>query len=155
MSKPEKKPKKMTPPKKAAKKPKVKKSEGSEPLNLKEKVTALLSLGPSHSAVAQLADLENKDQLWIVELVIPPGCFMARALPEPVDMKALDAEIDESVQALQTGSPVKNRYILFIPWCGAHGRRVVECLTEFIPEPKLPFTPRQLFDVEATFRACQ
>ena len=134
---------------------KAKKAKKGQRPGPKDAISAVLKLVPNHPAHAQLADPENDGRVWVVELVIPPGCFMARSLPEPVDMKALDAEIDVSVQALRTGSPVKNRYVLFVPWCGAHGRRVVECLTEFIPNPKLPFSSRELFDLEATFRAVQ
>jgi hypothetical protein len=134
---------------------KATKSKKGRQRSPKDVISSVLKLVPNHPALAQLADPENDGRTWIVELVFPPGCFMARSLPEPVDMKALDAEIEVSIQALQTGSPVKSRYVLFVPWCGAHGRRVVECLTEFIPNPKLPFSPRELFDVEATFRALQ
>jgi hypothetical protein len=119
----------------------------------KDAISSVLKLLPNHPAHAQLADPENKDRVWVVELVIPPGCFMARSLPEPVDMRALDAEIDVSIQALRTGSPVKCRYVLFVAWSGAHSRRTVEYLTESIPNPKLPFSYSELFNLDAVFHA--
>ena len=100
---------------------------------------------------AELRDPENVGRVGIVELVFPAGVFMARSLPEPVDRNALNAEIEESVQALQTGSPVQNRYFLFVPWSGAHGRRIVEALTESVPSPKAPLSSGDLFELECVF----
>jgi hypothetical protein len=139
---------------KSPKKPSKKAAKVQRP-SPKDAIAAVLKLVPNHPLHAQLEDPENAGRVWVVELVIPPGCFMARSLPEPVDMQALDAEIKVSVEALRTGKPVKGRYVLFVPWSGAHGRRIVECLTDHIPHPKLPFSSLQLYDLDATFRAVQ
>jgi hypothetical protein len=139
MSKPQKKP--------------AKKSTKPKRRSSKEVVAGVLKLVPTHPLHAELADPENQGRTWVVELVFPPGCFMARSLPDPVDMRALDAEIELSIKALQTGSPVKSRYVLFVPYSGGHARRTVEGLARFIPNPKLPFTPMQLFDLDAIFHA--
>jgi hypothetical protein len=135
---------------KPKKKPSKKTAKG-QPRSPKDAISSVLKLVPNHPAHAQLADLENDGRVWVAELVIPPGCFMARSIPEPVEMKALNAEIEVSAHALRTDSPAKSRYMLFVPWSGAHARRIVEYLTESIPKPKLPFSYRELFDLDAMF----
>jgi hypothetical protein len=103
---------------KPKKKPSKKTAKG-QPRSPKDAISSVLKLVPNHPAHAQLADPENDGRVWVAELVIPPGCFMARSIPEPVDMKALNAEIEVSAHALRTGSPAKSRYMLFVPWSGA------------------------------------
>jgi hypothetical protein len=138
----------MPPKKKPSSKPK-------ENLSPKERMESLLALMPQHPLHEELSDPENAGRTWVVELVFPAGCFMARSLPEPVDMAALDAEIADSVAALQTGESTNSRHLLFLPYSGGHARRIVEALTEEIPSPKLPMAPRDLYAMDGIFRVVQ
>jgi hypothetical protein len=97
-------------------------------------------------------DPENKDCVWIVELVTPPGAFVARRLPEPIDREALNQEIDASAQALKKGPP-RHRYVLFLPSCGHEARLAVEDLSRLIPNPVVPMPLNDLFSIQAVISA--
>jgi hypothetical protein len=135
------------------KKPSPKKATPAKSRSAKSKISELMKLVPNHPLAAELADPENEKREWIVEFVTPPGCFVARSIPEPVDDLAIEAEIRTAVKAMQTGQPEQNRYILFRAWSGGHARAVVEDLTRMVPNPKLPLSPNQLFNIDACFHA--
>jgi hypothetical protein len=148
----------------ASPKKKKKKTEPSEPVAAqpskpkmatpKSKIASILSVVPHHPIWAELNDPENEGKVWTVEFVNPPGVFMARAVPDE-EAEALGDEIEESWKALKTGEPIKVRYILGMGYSGGHARRLVECITRDVPNPRVPFTALELYEISGTFRVVQ
>lgn len=121
----------------------------------KETALAIMKLIPDHPAAAEFADPENEGRTWVVEYVEPPCVFMARSIPEPVDLKALNAEISAAFDALGSAESKQTRYLLGVAFSGDHARRLVECLTEKFPRPAVPFLFIDLFFMDGVFHVVQ
>lgn len=97
---------------------------------------------------------ENKDRVWLVELVIPPGSFLARSVPEPVDRAALSKEIKASAEALRKGNdPERHRFLITYTDAGGLARQYAKAMCEEIPNPTPPMRPFDLFTIDAILRA--
>ena len=93
---------------------------------------------------------ENQNCVWLVEMVIPPGSFVARSVPEPVDRAALTAEIRASAEALKKGNdPNRHRFLITYTDTGGLARQYVKALAEEIPQPTVPMEPFDRFTIDA------
>ena len=102
----------------------------------------------------QIDDPENQDCVWVVELVIPPGIFMARRLSEPLDHQALQAEIKASAEALNKGNdPERHRFVITSTDLGGVARQYAKAMCEDIPNPTVPMRPYDLFTIDAILHA--
>jgi hypothetical protein len=79
---------------------------------------------------------------------------MARAVPEE-EADTINEEIEASWKALRSGEPIRVRYILGMGYSGGHARRLVECITQYVPNPRLPFSDGDMSEIHCTFRAVQ
>ena len=103
---------------------------------------------------AQIDHPENQNCVWVVELVIPPGSFMARRLEEPVDMAALNAEIKASAEALNYGNdPKRHRFVITHTDLGGVARQYAKAMCEDIPNPTVPMRHFDLFTIDAILHA--
>jgi hypothetical protein len=97
---------------------------------------------------------ENQNCVWVVELVIPPGTFMARRLEGPIDPAALDEEIAASIVALRTGNdPERHRFLITTIDVGGVARQYAKAMCEDIPNPTVPMRPYDLFTIDAVLHA--
>ena len=103
----------------------------------------------------KLAELpENQDAVWLVELVIPPGSFIARRVAKPVNREALSKEIDASARALRTGDdPERQRFLITYTDVGGVARQYAKAMCEDIPNPAVPMPPYDRFTIEAILHA--
>jgi hypothetical protein len=97
---------------------------------------------------------ENQNCVWLVELVIPPGTFMARRVEEPVDRAELEKEVAASTQVLRHGGD-RNRHRFLITYTGTGGvaRQWAKAMTEEIPSPTVPMSNWDLFTIDAVLHA--
>jgi hypothetical protein len=97
---------------------------------------------------------ENQDCVWLVELVIPPGSFLARRVPEPVDRAKLEQEVAASTATLQTGKdPGRHRFLITYTDTGGLARQWAKAMTEEIPKPTVPMSDWDLFTIDAVLHA--
>src|SRR5688572_25854457 len=95
---------------------------------------------------------ENQDHVWIVELVLPPGAYVARPVPRPVDEGVFNREIAESAEALRKGLP-RNRFLLYTTYTEQWARDAIEDLIRLIPNPQSPMGVNDLFSIQAVISA--
>lgn len=111
------------------------------------------------------------DLPWIVELVHPPGIFLARQLTEPKTFEELESERFESVLQLplyrrqlppeldtpadrldRAAAASRSRWLLLHVQSGILARGICEELAKAIPDPSPPWTNDDIEKVTQIFR---
>jgi hypothetical protein len=95
---------------------------------------------------------ENQNCVWLVELVIPPGSFIARRVPEPVDYEAFKKEHYASMEVLRHGGD-RNRFLIWYTKTGGLARQWAKAMCEEIPKPTVPMSNWDVLGIYAVLHA--
>lgn len=111
------------------------------------------------------------DLPWIVELVHPPGIFLARQLTEPKTFEELESERFEAAEQLplyrrprppsmseseyrrlQPDLPLRSRWMLFHLPSAELARGIADALAQALPDPSPPWSMEDLETLTAVYQ---